>query len=116
MSDGIADLLGDIFVSKEKKAKVIRQATEEESERAATAVNKALETKSLMSYGRFWSYVTQQPRNKFRPSELNFTIRVAEAVQPGASALLVNRNGTYGKKAPAEQHVAFLKANEYDER
>lgn len=109
------DLVSDLFFeAKAKTPKTARAATSEETERATTAVNKALETHQIMTYGRFWSYVTQQPANKFRPSELMFTIALAEAVKPGASALLVNRNGKYGGKAPAEKHATFLKENGYE--
>jgi len=116
MSNDVVDLLEDLFAKpEEKKPRVIREATAEELERATLAVNKALETHGLMTYGKFWSYVTQQPKNKFRPSELSFTIKVADQVQAGASALLVNRSCKYGKKAPVEQHVAFLKENGYEQ-
>ena len=94
--DNIADLLDSLYTKKEKKERVIRSITAVEAERAATAVNKALEMKSLMTYGKFWSYVTGQPKNKFRPSDLLFTIKLAESVTAGGSALLVNVNGKYG--------------------
>jgi hypothetical protein len=101
-------------IGKKKAKKEIRKATEEEQERATLAVTTALEKKSLMSYGRFWSYVTQRPVKDYRPSETAFAIRVADQVQAGASALLVNKGGRYGGKAPAEQHHKFLEENGFE--
>jgi len=115
MSIEIADFIGGLFYeAKAKTPREIRVATPEETERATMAVEKALETHQIMSYGRFWSFVTQKPVKQFNPSESMFAISLANAVKPGASALLVNRNGKYGNKAPAEQHAAFLKENGYE--
>lgn len=50
MSNDVVDMLDDLFAKKEKKTRVVRQITEEESERASIAVNRALETKSLMTF------------------------------------------------------------------
>lgn len=95
----------DIFFAPKSK-KVPTPLDPQQVGKAKEAVEAALEAKRLMTYGKFFAYVTG--KEGYLPSYTGKAVRLAEEAMKGSSALLVNSSGKYGKGAPVAEHLAFL--------
>ena len=74
-------------------------------------IESTIASKTFVKWGEALTIVC--PGKTYRPSDTGTIIKAFEEELAGSSALLVNADGEYSVKAPAEAHKAFLKGLGY---